>query len=507
MSRKMPFKQGDLVWLNEKTVALANMGEGFPLAGRVLWVSKGRCNVYVCGECREVLTDPSQLDVFTPQSLVDGYNFGKYEFRAWKASVSDLLHHVSRFRKPFYASIPDDILKLFVISTAGKRKLAGLTAGASKRFCNSNVRKIDLSFLSNPDTNVAPRRSRRQAEELGTVRPAFSSVLETLIDGASAEITEQFPIDSDAAYSSPLKPGRRVTGPIEHKADGRRVKDLSKKKKAHAKGQPRTPSRALCGIEGADAVASLLEFDMNDEQGWLSGALMDYVFCTFAKKYHKTVFLPTMFAAHDLQRAHAENKLDQLKLTDVLGNKVNPRKVRHIVFCFNVMNRHWNVVQIILRPYPELQLYEPMGKPSRHARRPDGQSGVSARNLPRCTYNWLESMWPMQSLLLSIKAIGSAKASAARDSKLDLVKAQEICDPEPKDWPSVSTSAITSAHQLTSFDCGVACLLYTEKLASGQDRASIDRWTDQSEITRYRNMLVDMMANTVLKKRHAPASE
>ena len=57
------------------------MGDGFPLAGRILWVSKGRCNVYVCGEAREVLTSPGALEKFTPESLVEGYNFGNHEHR------------------------------------------------------------------------------------------------------------------------------------------------------------------------------------------------------------------------------------------------------------------------------------------------------------------------------------------------------------------------------------------------------------------------------------------
>ena len=66
---KQPFSKGGLVWLKESVVRIANMGDGFPLAGRILWVSKGRCNVYVCGEGREVLTSPGALDKFTPESL------------------------------------------------------------------------------------------------------------------------------------------------------------------------------------------------------------------------------------------------------------------------------------------------------------------------------------------------------------------------------------------------------------------------------------------------------
>jgi|EP00945_MAST-04E_sp_MAST-4E-sp1_P005894 hypothetical protein len=460
--KKKNFSKGDLVWLKESAVRLANMGEGFPLAGRLLWVSKGRCNVYVCGEGREVLTTPGALERFTPDSLVEGYNFGNHEFRAWRASVSDLLHHVARFRKATFSTIPKHIADIFVQRAdpgcdVGKGRAApGGASGAyhpsAKRLRVSDGRatRLDLTYR-----NLAqgPRRSRRQAEEKRLCRPTFLSVL---------------------------------GGSSNHRVLGR---GNSEEKTS----LPRTPARSLCGVEGADAVSNLLEFDMNDEHGWLSGAFMDFVFCIFAKKYRKVVFLPTMFAAHDLQRAHVQNKLKTMELTDVLGNTVDPTAAREMIFTFNVMNRHWNVVRLILSPQPELQLFEPMGKPSRISRA-DGTSKVSARNLPKRLFNWLESMWPMKNLVASLESIGGTRQLKASGGSQPMPS-----KPMPKDWPSASISAITAQHQLTSFDCGVACLLYSEKIASGQDRDSVDRWTDQSEITRYRTLLSEMMEKTVLR--------
>ena len=131
-----------------------------------------------------------------------------------------------------------------------------------------------------------------------------------------------------------------------------------------------------------------------------------------------------------------------------------------------------------------------MGKPNRRSNIP--RNGVSARSLPRRTYDWLEATWPMAPLIDSIDRIGN----------IGRVEIKANLDPtwiKPTSWAQASISAVTSQHQLTSFDCGVACLLYAEKLASGQNRMDVDRWTDQSEITWYRSLLDRTLANTVLK--------
>ncbi len=332
------------------------------------------------------------------------------------------------------------------------------------------------------------RRSRRKAVENQLCRPTFLSVFEP-----SSYI-------NNYSGSGSVGNAEKRGGTKENNVKKTSLAAKRRRTNLSPKAYPRPPAPALCGVQGADAISALLEFDMEDEKGWLSGALMDYIFCIFARKYKKVIFLPTMFAAHDLHRAHMDNKIDQLELTDVLGNVVDTQQASCIIFCFNVLNRHWNVVQIVLKPNPELQLFEPMGKPNRKAN--IHRNGVSARSLPRRTYDWLEATWPMLSLIESIKKIGTSVVGRGRNgnnnNNNDIGNNIGVNE-HPKSWTQASVSAVTAQHQLTSFDCGVACLLYAEKLASGQNRKDVDRWTDQSEITRYRSLLGQTLASTVLK--------
>jgi hypothetical protein len=100
----------------------------------------------------------------------------------------------------------------------------------------------------------------------------------------------------------------------------------------------------------------------------------------------------------------------------------------------------------------------PRRKPtSRHG------DGVSLRNLPAAILTYLDRMLPLE---------GGAR------------------------WKSCAISAITQQHQFTGFDCGVACLLYLEKIAQGFARQDIRQWTDQSEISEFRALLMDFL-NTV----------
>ena len=332
------------------------------------------------------------------------------------------------------------------------------------------------------------RRSRRKAEENNLCCPTFSSVFEQEQHNYNNNNNNN---NNNINGSNSNNSGSKSKTTNVNKK--KQLKEKRRRTMLSPKTYPRPPAPALCGVEGADAISALLEFDMNDEKGWLSGALMDYIFCIFARKYKKCIFLPTMFAAHDLHRAHMENKIDQLELTDVLGNVVDTQQASRIIFCFNVLNRHWNVVQIVLRPKPELQLFEPMGKPNRKAN--IHRNGVSARSLPRRTYDWLETTWPMLSLIESIKKIGKSVVNGGGNNN----NIYHSNGKTPTSWTQSSVSAVTAQHQLTSFDCGVACLLYAEKLAAGQNRTDVDKWTDQSEITRYRSLLGQTLASTVLK--------
>jgi hypothetical protein len=144
-------------------------------------------------------------------------------------------------------------------------------------------------------------------------------------------------------------------------------------------------------------------------------------------------------------------RIELEQATDIRGNKLNyddPSKP--IIFVCNSQNIHWNLIRIIRSPQPELQLFEPIGKPTnRHA-------GLSFRNIPRAVIQWLD-----------------------------------ICCPLPKNisWISIGVSAITKQQQFTTFDCGVACLLYAEKCGQGQKKDEINDYTTQENLTNYRKII------------------
>jgi len=131
--------------------------------------------------------------------------------------------------------------------------------------------------------------------------------------------------------------------------------------------------------------------------------------------------------------------------------RVKPANRGKPIMCFsNVGNNHWNLLRIAFSPVPSIEVYEPMGKPGGR------RSGMSMRTVPRPLVAWLDSAHPI-----------------------------------PGGWQDVASSAIEAQQQQTGFDCGVACLLYAEKCAQGQQPADVGKWTDQEEITEFRVILQD----------------
>ena len=246
----------------------------------------------------------------------------------------------------------------------------------------------------------------------------------------------------------------------------------------YASPRPGSTARALYGVKDPADLSSLLEFDANDDQSWLSGAFIDYILGIFAKKYKNVTYLPTVFAAHELKRAGAST-LGDLNITDVLGVAVNPSKVKRLVFCFNVNDNHWTMLHVVVgRKKRELHVFEPMGLPQSRKTKTSNNSvygggggsnnnnnGVSSRNFPRRLLQWLESVWPTNHGGVS--------------------------------WGELAVSAIKRRQQLTGFDCGVACLLYAEKCGMGMDRLYIARSTSQRHITGYRQLLQQLMDSTL----------
>ena len=184
------------------------------------------------------------------------------------------------------------------------------------------------------------------------------------------------------------------------------------------------------------------------DTSWLSSSLIDLVIARFARFYKTVSFMSIDFVVLSLSTMK-KSELEQA--TDIRGNKVNyndPKKP--IVFVYNSKNIHWNLIRVIRYPKPELQLFEPMGKPSnRH-------EGLSFRHMPRSVIDWLDICCPLN---------------------------------DKKSWITVSISAITRQQQFTTFDCGVACLLYAEKCGQGQNKEDINEFTTQEDITDYRRTL------------------
>jgi hypothetical protein len=159
---------------------------------------------------------------------------------------------------------------------------------------------------------------------------------------------------------------------------------------------------------------------------WLSSNTIDLVVSQFAKCYPDVDFLSISFLYLAL---NSKNPQDLAGATDILGNILEYKFTRSIVFISNAANIHWTLIRVVFLPEPSLELFEPMGKPvSRNG-------SLSFRYVPRSVVQWLDACCPL---------------------------------PSGGTWLSVSSSAITSRHQYTSFDCGVACLLYAEKCGLGQ---------------------------------------
>jgi hypothetical protein len=185
-----------------------------------------------------------------------------------------------------------------------------------------------------------------------------------------------------------------------------------------------------------------------DDESWLSSSLIDLVISKFSKTYKGTHFMSIDFVVLSLSSL---NRMDLEQATDISGKKVdysNPKTP--IVFVCNSNKIHWNLIRVIRYPKPELQLFEPMGKPeNRHG-------GLGFRDVPRCVIQWLDVCAPISNNV---------------------------------SWLSLGMSAITTQQQFTPFDCGVACLLYAEKCGQGQNAAQINAYTTQENITEYRGIL------------------
>ncbi len=163
------------------------------------------------------------------------------------------------------------------------------------------------------------------------------------------------------------------------------------------------------------------------DESWLSSSFMDLVITQFARAYSSARYFSVDFA-----RLHANDTKDDV--TDILGRPWRSgfnfsSHDSSLIFFVNAQNIHWTLIRVLLFPQPELQFYEPMGMPSRNR-----HVGLNYRTVPKSIIDWLDKNLPLP----------------------------DGC------WINIGISVVTKAHQLTSYDCGVACLLYAEKCGKGQ---------------------------------------
>jgi hypothetical protein len=167
-----------------------------------------------------------------------------------------------------------------------------------------------------------------------------------------------------------------------------------------------------------------------DDQSWLSSSIIDIIMSTFAKEYNSSVFMSVDFAAISLS---SHTRSDKDKILDIKGEclRKDALQQRPILLICNAQNIHWNLIRIVFKPHPEIQLFEPIGKPTNR------RQGLNFRAIPRQVIEWLDIWCTL---------------------------------PSGESWITLGKSVVTRQQQFTPYDCGVACLLYAEKCAQGMVR-------------------------------------
>ncbi|CAM9294141.1 unnamed protein product [Ectocarpus sp. 12 AP-2014] len=319
-----------------------------------------------------------------------------------------------------------------------------------------------------------------------------------------------------------------------------------------------------CGGNGDDAAAAaaasmlgLGEGDVVDAKNWLSSGFIDVVMAKFARTYTNVHFMPIDFAvlclngwgapdtpppaatasggeaggsesggdARGAEAATAANAAANAAATaaladqsmvfkDVLGRPIVYSEKRPVIFLTHVNNVHWNLLRVEHDPVPELQLFEPMGKPprrqggSRYTQQQAGGGGGSGapggrstgfRCIPKEVYHWLDAVWPLSS---GGEIRGGSSSSGSGVSK----RKAPSPTPSHEGWASRAYSAITRQQQTTGFDCGVASLLYAEKCGQGQMREDVDAWTTQADLTEYRRALQRYVEEVLRHEEDPPTS-
>lgn len=231
--------------------------------------------------------------------------------------------------------------------------------------------------------------------------------------------------------------------------------DLNALEKSESESESDLGSNRNGSNEASTTLTAVLKRAMSvdemSEKSWLSSSVIDLVFSKFAQCYKHVEYLSIDFILLALND-HNRKSNNFEGVTNILGQTLEYNPTRPIILLYNSNNIHWTLIRIQHLSEPTIQLFEPMGKPRhRTSNRP-----LSYRDIPKGVVTWLDTVCPL---------------------------------PKNKSWLTVTSSAITKQQQYTSFDCGVACLLYAEKCGMGYDQKEINDLTSQEQITEYRKLL------------------
>lgn len=355
-------------------------------------------------------------------------------------------------------------------------------------------------------------------------------------------------------------------------------------------GAAASSSAAAAEDAFARASAVMMALDPGDganSNAWLSSAFIDVVLAKFARTYPGVHFMPCEFAKLDLKssvgtgkrsasppvsgrsspptiasttalamagpappdgaaddvstgevasddgtselvsQARAAFARPDRQYCDILRRPIVYSERRPVIFLTHVNNVHWNLLRVEHTPVPELQLFEPLGKPpprrghqtagGHHGDGTTRARGTGFRCIPKAVYEWLDEVWPLNEYSVRdgdknccanpdsnhVSASSSTSGGGgggthkrARSNVADGARGRG-CGSKRSTSSAVSTgndggwfgraySAITRQQQTTGFDCGVATLLYAEKCGQGQMRQDVNAWTDQADMTAYR---------------------
>ena len=190
--------------------------------------------------------------------------------------------------------------------------------------------------------------------------------------------------------------------------------------------------------------------------------------------------VPKPWAA-DLQTQH----LPGAAYTPTSYSSANPT----LVFFSNVGAVHWTVVRVDLGSRKRIEVYEPFGMAesgrsttAELAREKDGAGGSGDGS-------GTSSLGPGYH---SYSTAGLSLRSVPKDLLAWLDAASPL--PTPGGWRARSRSAITRQQQANGWDCGVAGLLYAEKIGMGLEAETICKTTDQKQISAHRNCIMAWLA-------------